>query len=84
MQVLEAGHDLNNGLPDVLLLVILLIVLILADALEDVAIVSELHDDAERVARLVEERLFVSCHKRILYRSKDPNFVQGVFFLSIR
>ena len=75
MQVLEAGHDLNNGLPDVLLLVILLIVLILADALEDVAIVSELHDDAERVARLVEEGLLVPRHKRIFNRRKYPDFV---------
>ena len=75
VQVFEPGHDLDHRLPYVLLLVILLIVLIFAYALENVAVVGELHDDAERVARLVEERLLVPRHKRIFNRRKYPDFV---------
>ena len=75
VQVFEPSHDLDHRLPYVLLLVILLIVLIFAYALENVAVVGKLHDDAERVARLVEEGLLVPRHKRIFNRRKYPDFV---------
>ena len=75
VQVFQPGHDLDHRLPYVLLLVVLLIVLILANPLEDVAVVGELHDDAERVARLVEEGLLVPRHERIFNRRKYPDFV---------
>ena len=46
---LEPSNYLNEDLPDVLLLVVLLVVLILADALEYITIISIFHHDAERV-----------------------------------
>ena len=48
---LEPADHLNDNLPDVLLLHELFVVLALADALEDVSIVSELHHNANTVAQ---------------------------------
>jgi len=75
VQTLESGDDLDDDLPNVLLLVILLVVLVLADALEDIAIVSVLHDDAERVAAFVEECLFVCSDEWIFDGSENADFV---------
>ena len=46
MKRLETSHNLNDDLPDVLLLHELLVVLALADALEHISVVGELHHDA--------------------------------------
>jgi hypothetical protein len=43
----QSTNDLNDDLPNVLLLHELLVVLTLADALKDITVVGELHDDAK-------------------------------------
>jgi len=47
MKCSQTTNDLNDNLPNVLLLHELLVVLTLADALEDITVVGELHDDAK-------------------------------------
>ena len=46
MEGLEAADDLNDDFPNVFFLHELLIVLALADALEDISVIGELHHDA--------------------------------------
>lgn len=46
VESLETPDDLDHDLPDVLFFHELFVVLALADALEDVAVVSKFHDDA--------------------------------------
>ena len=48
VQGFEAPDDLNDNLPNVLLLHELFVVLALADALEHVAIVSKFHHDTKK------------------------------------
>ena len=43
----QTSNDLNNNFPNMLLLHELLVILTLADALEDISVVGELHDDAK-------------------------------------
>ena len=52
----EASDDLDHDLPNVLLFHKLLIVLTLANALEDVAVVGELHDDANKRCHKKQDR----------------------------
>ena len=46
MKALEPSDHLDHSLPNVLLLVVLLIVLILADSLENITIICKLHHNA--------------------------------------
>ena len=46
MKALETSDHLDHSLPNVLLLVVLLIVLILADSLENITIICKLHHNA--------------------------------------
>ena len=68
MQALKASDDLYHNLPDVLLLVVLLVIFILTDALEHIAIVSILHHNAERITGLVEKGLLVGGNERVFNR----------------
>ena len=83
MKALKSGDHLDYCLPDILLFVVLFIILILADALENIAIVCELHHYAKWIARFIEKGLFVPRHKRIFNWCKYAYFIQSVFFLSI-
>ena len=47
MKTLESGDHLDYCLPDILFFVVLFIILILADALEHIAIIRELHHYAK-------------------------------------
>ena len=83
MEGLETTHHLNNDLPDMLLLDELLIVLAFTDSLKNVAIVSKLHHNAERVRGLIKESLTVGSDERILDTRQNTNLIQSVLLLSI-
>jgi hypothetical protein len=55
----------------------------LADFLEEVAIVSKLHDDSETLALLIDESFFVRNYKVILNAGKYSNFIEGILLLLV-
>lgn len=59
---LESAHDLDEHVPDFLLLDVGLTLLIVADFLEDVTVVGILHDEAEGGGRLVDEGVPIGNH----------------------
>jgi hypothetical protein len=92
MQSLEPLDHLNRDSPYELLLEVpscltslsLSLVLLLLDALIQIAFVRELHDQTKRVALLVKEGLFVSDDARIFNRSQDADFVKRILLLLVR
>ena len=82
-----------------LLLNKLLVILTLADTLENITIVRVLHHNTDhidkkiskmgdylpkRAGRLVKESLTIRCNKWVLDRRQDANFVECIGFLPVR
>lgn len=84
VQSLQASNNLNEDVPDLLLLDVGLSFLVTANLLEDVAIVSILHDEAQAGAGLVNESLFVCDDVRLENTCQDAHLVQGVFLFFLR
>lgn len=59
MHSLQTAHRLNENLPNLTLLDVSLLLFVLHDLLENVAIVGQLHDYAERLRLLIDERFLV-------------------------
>jgi len=72
----QTTDDLNDDLPNVLLLHELLIVLALTDALEDITVVGELHYDAKTDVRGQEE-LIVDLPEGVRWLVEECLFVGG-------
>ena len=81
MESLQAADDLNENVPDFLLLDVGLALLVVADFLEDITIVSILHDEAQAGCGFVDKSISVSNDIGMVNRRQNPYFVQGVFLL---
>jgi len=80
----QPSHDLNEDIPDLLLLNIGLSFLIVADFLEDVAVVSILHDQAQTRRGLVDKCVAIGNHVGVIDGGEDAHLVQGVFLFFLR
>jgi len=81
MQSFETSDYLNENVPNLLLFDIGFSLLVTANLLEDISVVSILHDQTQAAAWLINERFFISDDIRLSYTGKDPDLVQGIFFL---
>jgi hypothetical protein len=94
MHCLEPAHHLNEYLPYLLLSEGTLVLLVVRDLLEEVAIVRVLHDNAtqmrqsdgslpERLRRGLDKCLFVLNDVGIAERRKDSDLIDRVIFLLV-
>ena len=81
MQSLETPDNLDEDVPDLLLLDVGLSFLVTANLLEHIAVVSVLHDEAKAGAALVDEGLFVGDHVLVDDAGQYAHLVQGVLLL---
>ena len=77
----QASYNLNKNVPDLLLFDVCLTLLIIADLLKDVAIVSILHHKTKTWCRLVNKGVPICYHIRMVNWSQNANLIEGVFFL---
>ena len=84
MEGSEPPDDLYEDIPDFLFFDVRLPLLIVADLLEDVAVVGILHDQAQTRGGLIDEGVPIGNHIRVVNRRQDPYFVQSIFFLFLR
>lgn len=68
MEGLKASHNLYEIVPDLLLIHLGSVLLVLLDHLEQVAVVSVFHDDAEVAGGRLKESVFVPNNVRMLNR----------------
>lgn len=81
MQGFEASNNLDEDVPDLLLFDVGLSFLVTANLLEDVAIVSVLHDEAQAGAGFVDESFLIGDHILLRDTRQDAHLVQGIFLL---
>ena len=74
---LQPSHRLNENLPNLPLLDVGLHLLVIANLLEHVAVVSQLHDNAEALL-VVQKRLLVLNDIRMPYGRQDTHLIDGV------
>lgn len=84
VQRLEASYNLDEDVPDLLLLDVGLSFLVAANLLEHVTIVCILHYEAQTGARFVDESFFVSNYVLLEYARQNAHLVQGVFLFFLR
>ena len=81
MQSLEAPDNLDEDVPDLLLLDVGLSFLVTANLLEHIAVVGVLHHEAKAGAALVDEGFFVRDHVLVDDACQNAHLVQGVLLL---
>jgi len=79
VQGLQSPEHLDENVPDLLLSEVGICLLVGVDHLEQVTTVCVLHDDAERVAGVLEEGFLVANHIWVLDRGQNSNFIESVF-----
>jgi len=84
VQRLEASNNLDEDVPDLLLLDVGLSFLVTANLLEHVTVVSILHNEAQAGAGFVDESLFVRDDVLLEYTCQYAHLVQGVFLFFLR
>lgn len=78
MHGLQSAQRLDHYLPNLSLLDVRLHLLVVADLLEDVSVVGELHDDAKALVLVVEKRLLVLDDVGVPDGRQDPHLVDGI------
>lgn len=81
MECFESSCHLYEYPPYVILLKVGLSLLQVNDLLVDVPVICVLHNDAEALLRILDERLFITDDIRMLDRSQDSDLVEGIFSL---
>jgi hypothetical protein len=80
----QPPHNLDEHVPNLLLLDVGLSLLVVDDLLVQIAIVCELHHEAECATALVYKCLFITDNIRFVDRSQNAHLVEGVFALLLR
>ena len=80
----QAPNNLDEDIPDLLLLNVGLPLLIVADFLEDVSVVRILHDQTQARSRLINEGITVGNDVRVLDRGEDSDFIEGILLFFLR
>ena len=75
---LQSAQRLNQNLPNLPLFDVGLHLLVIANLLEHVAVVGQLHDDAEALVLVVEKRLLVLNHIGMPYGRQDAHLIDGI------
>lgn len=80
----ETPGNLDEDIPNLLLLDVGFPLLVVADLLVQISIVRELHHKAQATAALVNESFFVTDYVWFVDARENPDFVEGIFsfFLS--
>jgi len=84
VESVEATDDLNEDVPDLLLLEVGLSLLIVTDLLKYVAVISILHDQAQSRTRFVNKGIFISNDVGVVNRGQNSHFVQRILLLFVR
>ena len=84
MQSLQASDNLDEDIPNFLLLNVCFAFLITANFLEHVAIVSVLHNQAQARAGFVDKSFFVGDNVLVVDACQNSDLVQCVLFLLVR
>ena len=77
----QASYNLNENVPDLFLFDVCLTLLIIADLLKDVAIISILHHKTKTWSRLVNKCVSICYHIRMVNWSQNAHFIECIFFL---
>ena len=83
MEGSQPSDNLNEYVPNFLLLYVGLSLLVTADFLEHVSVVRVLHHQAQAGRRLVNERLLEPDHVRLVNTGQDSHFIQRIIFLLV-
>ena len=78
MHGLQFAQRLDHDLPNLPLFDVGLHLLVIANLLEHVAVVGQLHDDAEALVLVVKKRLFVLNHIGMPYGRQDAHLIDGI------
>ena len=80
----QPPHNLDEHVPNLLLLDVGLSLLVVDDLLVQIAIICELHHEAECATALVYKCLFITDNIRFVNRSQNAHLVEGVLALFLR
>ena len=81
MEGSQPSDNLNEYVPNFLLLDVGFSFLVAADLLEHVSVVCVLHHQAQAGRRLINERLLEPNHVRLVNTGQDSHFIQSILFL---
>ena len=74
----KAPNNLNKDVPYLLLLYVGFPLLVVADLLEYVSVVSVLHHQTETRGRLIDEGIAISNHVRVVDRGENSDLIEGI------
>ena len=79
----KPSQNLDEDIPDLLFFDVGFAALVTANFLENVPVVSVLHDEAETAGGLVNKSLLEADNVRVLDAGQYPHFIKGIFLFFI-